>query len=78
VIRASILRLLLAGGVCLLSFAFYSPGGDNTLAVVLLCAGALWGLVELFILSALLFTYGVSGFIHGIGAINQHDPWHRW
>jgi hypothetical protein len=77
-ILASFLRLLGAGGLCLLAFALSSPGGDNAFAALVLVAGMAWGVIEVFILSGLLFIYGVSGLIHDIGAINDHDPWHRW
>ena len=77
-IRASFVRLLLAGGLCLLGFALSSPGGDKTLAVTVLVAGMIWGVIEMFILAGLLFIYGVSGLVHDIGAINNHDPWNRW
>jgi hypothetical protein len=76
-ISASILRLLSAGGSCLLGFALSSPGGDNGLAALVLVAGMAWGIIELFILSGLLFIYGVSGLAHDIRSINDHDPWHR-
>ena len=77
-IRASFARLLLAGGLCLLGVALSTPSGDNSLAVIALVIGAVWGVIEVFILAGLLFIYGVSGLIHDIGAINDHDPWHRW
>jgi hypothetical protein len=77
-IRASFARLLLAGGLCLLGLAMSTPGGDNSLAVIVLVAGMIWGVIEMFILAGLLFIYGVSGLAHDIGSINDHDPWHRW
>ena len=77
-IRASFLRLLCAGGLCLLALALPSPDGDNSLAAIALVVGAVWGVIEMFILAGLLFIYGVSGLIHDIGSINDHDPWHRW
>jgi hypothetical protein len=77
-IRASFLRLLCAGGLCLLAYALSSPSGDNSLAVIALVVGAVWGVIEMFILAGLLFIYGASGLAHDIGAINDHDPWHRW
>jgi hypothetical protein len=43
-IRASFVRLLCAGGLCLLALGLSSPSGDNS----------------------------------DIGAVNDHDPWHRW
>ncbi len=77
-ILKSFLRLLCAGGLCLLSFAFLSPGGDNGLAAMIAIVGIVWGIIELFILSGLLLLYGVSGIVHDIGAINERDPWNRW
>jgi hypothetical protein len=77
-IRASFLRLLGAAGLCLLGFALSSPGGDNGAAALVLVAGMAWGVIELFILSGLLFIYGVSGLAHDIRSINDNDPWHRW
>ena len=77
-IRASFLRLLCAGGLCLLAVGLSSPTGDNGLAVMALVVGAGWGVIEMLILAGLLFIYGVSGLIHDIGSINGHDPWHRW
>ena len=77
-ILKSFVRLLCAGGLCLLSFAFASPDSDNGLAVVIVMVGIVWGVIELLILSGLLFMYGVTGLIHDIGAINERDPWNRW
>jgi hypothetical protein len=80
-IRASLLRLLLAGGLAPLGLLLSTPnqwGEPNGLGVLLGLAGIVWGIVEMFILAALLFTYGLSGIAHDIGSINDHDPWHRW
>jgi hypothetical protein len=76
-IRRCLVRPVCAGGLVLLG-VLAGPASGNGMAVLLVGAGFVWGIVELFILSALLFTYGLSGIVHDIGAINEHDPWHRW
>ncbi len=80
-IRWSFFRLLCAGGLVVLGFFTSTPnqfGEPNAFGVLLAIVGLGWGLIELFILSALLLTYGLSGFIHDLDEINRHDPWHRW
>ena len=76
-IRRCFVRLLCAGGLVLLG-VLAGPGSGNGMAVLLMGAGFVWGIVELFVLSALLFTYGISGLFHDIGSMQGHDLWHRW
>jgi hypothetical protein len=78
VIRASIVRLLLAGGLILIGLAIYRPDGDDGVAYLLMLIGIGWGLLELLILCGLVFMYGVSGLIHDASAVDERDPWHRW
>jgi hypothetical protein len=74
-------RLLFAGGLALLGLllAVQNQWGEpNDVGVLLGIVGIGWGIVEMFILSALLFTYGITGLFHDIGQSQDHDPWHRW
>ena len=55
-----------------------SLGTVNGIGVLLMGIGAVWFILEMFILSALLFMYGVTGIAHDIGASQDRDPWNRW
>ena len=78
-IRRSLFRLLCAGGLGLFGASLLT--GDSSgggVGVALLAVAGVWGFLELFILSALLFLYGISGLVHDIGATQDRDPWNRW
>jgi hypothetical protein len=77
-IKRSIFRLLCAGGLGLLGVSLLSGDSGSAFGAGFIVGAAVWSLLELFILSALLFFYGITGLAHDIGAAQEHDPWHRW
>ena len=77
-IRRSLFRLLCAGGLGLFGASLLTGDSSGGPGVALLAVAGIWGLIELFILSALLFLYGISGLVHDIGATQDRDPWNRW
>ena len=77
-IKRSLFRLLCAGGVGLFGASLLTSDSSGGPGVALVVVAGIWGLLELFILSALLFLYGISGLVHDIGATQGRDPWNRW
>ena len=77
-IKRSLFRLLCAGGLGLLGASVLTGDSSGGVGAALVVVAGLWGLLELFILSGLLFLYGISGLVHDIGATQDRDPWHRW
>ena len=77
-IKRSLFRLLCAGGLGLFGGSLLTGDSSGGLGVALLAVAGIWGLLELFILSALLFLYGISGLVHDIGATQDRDYWNRW
>lgn len=55
-----------------------ASGSGGGFGIVLVAIAFVWGVIELFLLSALLLLYGVSGIVHDIGATQDRDPWNRW
>ena len=77
-IKRTILRLLGAGVLGLLGLGFLAGDTDNVFAMGMIVVAFLWGTVEMFILSAQLLMYGLSGIIHDLDQSQRHDPWNRW
>ncbi len=77
-IRGTILRLFGAGGLCLLGLATFAGGSSSGIGILLLAVGFIWGTILLFVLSAQLLEYGLSGIVHDINGDQEHDPWNRW
>ncbi|CAN5649943.1 hypothetical protein BH20CHL7_BH20CHL7_16500 [soil metagenome] len=77
-ITGTLLRLLAAGGLMLLGVASFGGGTVSALGFVLLAVGFVWGTILLFVLSAQLFMYGITGIAHDIGLSQEDDPWNRW
>jgi len=78
VIKGTILGLFGACGVGLLGLLMLMDSSSNVIGVLLLCVGFVWGTVLLFVLSAQLLMYGLTGIAHDIGAAHDRDPWNRW
>lgn len=59
----TVVRLLLAGMILLIGLATVAgdPSRVDPLAVILLAVGFVWGIIELALLSALLFAEGWAG-----------------
>ena len=77
-ITGTILRLFAAGGLCLLGLATLGGGSGSAIGIGLLAVGFIWGTILLFVLSAQLLEYGLSGIVHDINRNQEHDPWNRW
>ena len=61
VIKRSILRLLVANGLGLLAVLMLYSSSSNPVAIGMFVVAFIWGTIELFILSALLLAYGLTG-----------------
>ncbi len=77
-IKGTILGLLAAGSLMLLGVSSDQDGIASPLGIILLGVGFVWGTILLFVLSAQLLLYGLSGIAHDIGQAQERDPWKRW
>lgn len=78
IIKGTFFRLVIAGGMTLAGLAVIADDHSNVFGIALLGIGFVWGTILLFVLSAQLLLYGVSGILHDIKATQEHDPWNRW
>jgi hypothetical protein len=77
-IRATLLRLVVAWGMALAGAGLMANDLDNLLGLGLLVVGFIWGTVLLFVLAGQLLVFGLSGLLHDIDTTRERDPWNRW